>query len=300
MLISGYLFFSSCQKYNFEVLISKKVYNLFRPIIIGGVFEYILTTTLFGFLRGQGLSVLLDGKWFINKLTSLWFLWSALSATIVMCFVKKAEDNAILKCVIILLGIFLVALFPNHNMYIYMYPFFVLGYYYAKYKEKLIRFDKLKYLSIILFPLLMMLYEKKHFIYISGIIGGSSIAESIFIDVYRWLIGFVGCIFTITLIQMLISVHVSCNVMRKFIPLGKKSLQVYVVSVVFLSTYLPIIMTLIRKIGILETLYQTITSNILIYDCTFMLLLAIIYAIVLYLIVYFMDKIKLSKIIFGR
>ena len=300
MLISGYLFYSSSQKYSFKSLLNKKVSSLLQPIIMGGIFEYILTTVLFAVIGGERMLVLSSLKRLLNKITGLWFLWSVLAATIIMCLVKKTDKNSVLKWIILLLGLFVVALFPNRWMNVYMYPYFVIGYFTAKYKDILKRFDKLKYLSVIAFPLLMMFYEKKHFIYTSGMLGGSMLADSLIIDGYRWLVGLVGCIFSVTAIQLLIKIPFIQNIFYKVIPLGKKSLQIYVVSVVFLSAYLPKMMAVISKFGAFEKFYQTINVNILVYDCVFMALLAIMYAIALYWIVTLMEKIKLSKIVFGR
>jgi fucose 4-O-acetylase-like acetyltransferase len=309
MLVSGYLFCKSAQRYDKKTLLPHKVINLVRPILWGGVFVYIFTTVLFEVLNEKNLhiflDVLLDGSW-LSSLSRLWFLWSVLVATIVMCLVVMVERNsdrkffAIVQFFIIVLGFFLAAFFPSRQNNVFMYPYFVLGYYYAKYEYNIKKFQIIKYTTFVIYPIMLLFFEKKHYIYTSGIFGGEySIAEYIAIDAYRWIIGLVGSIFVITIVQLLLKIPVSKQFGKAVARIGQNTLQIYVLSTVFLSSYLPIGLRIIRRIQMIDTVYLWCSENMIVfYLITF--IIAMIYTIVLSLIINKTRNSKISKLIFGR
>ena len=189
-------------------------------------------------------------------------------------------------------------------MNLYMYPYFVVGFYFAKYKDRIPTFIyNIKYLSVLVFPILLCFYEKRHYIYTSGLFPSEthSLSQIVLIDVYRWLIGFVGSIFTITLLQIFykqIALKFSKPILSTALcKMGEKSLQIYAFSVPFLSVYLS---KLFPKALSVLNISNIFVKNMFVYNFVFTTILSLIYAFVLYYIIKLFDKIKITKILFGK
>lgn len=299
MIISGYVFCLSSRNKNKKNLLSRKVGTILKAIVGGTIFQYCFTTALQDILINRNLLTLVDGHW-IDRLDGLWFLWSILSATIVMCMIEQYAEHWYHHVFIFFAGVFLVAALPNARNNLYMYPYFVIGYYFARYYRKSV-IERLKYLSLIIFPILVMFYDKKHYIYTSGLFGSDySFYEYLLIDGYRWLIGLVGSIFIITAFQLLMSCKLLKSIGNRIAMIGQKSLQIYVLSTVFLSSYLPIILPVLRRNSFVSNVYTFVFSNRILYDIIFMFILALTYTVVLFWITKLLEKTKLSKFIFGR
>jgi hypothetical protein len=216
-----------------------------------------------------------------------------------MCFVKIYEDKKIIQLLIILFGFCFVALFPNWSLNVYIYPYFIMGYYYAKYDHQLGKIQLIKYITIVLFPIMLFFFEKKHYIYTTGILGDEySLIEYISVDGYRWIIGLIGSIFVITIIELVHKFSLGKQLGSCLQQIGKNTLQIYVLSVVFLSSYLPIGLRIIRRIQP-NKMYMWCWENILVfYFITF--IIAIMYTIGLNYIITKTRNTKISKLIFGR
>ena len=125
--------------------------------------------------------------------------------------------------------------------------------------------------------------------------------DMLLIDAYRWLIGLVGSVFALTLLDICFQ-HILLKVKRPIISaglaaLGEKSLQIYVLSVPFLSIYLssgfPKILSVLK-------IHNIFATNIVVYNFVFTFLLAVSYALALYCLTKLLEKLKLSRIIFGK
>jgi hypothetical protein len=147
---------------------------------------------------------------------------------------------------------------------------------------------------------MLLFFEKRHYIYTSGIFGGDcSIAGYLAIDAYRWVIGLIGSIFVITIMQLLLKIPASKQFGRGVARIGQNTLPIYVLSVVLLSSYLPIGLSIIRRIQMINKVYLWCSENMIVfYLITF--IIAMIYAIVLYWIISKTKNYKISKLIFGR
>lgn len=300
MLVSGYVFLLSSCKYESNKLFIRKMDTLIRSILCGSIFVCLFTTVLFEVVFQKRITGILNGG-LLRDLASLWFLWSVLAATLVMCIVVRKERKLIWNVGIIVLGVFAVALFPNAQMNLFMYPYFVIGYYYGKYKERLIRFERAKYLSLLFLPIMLLFFEKKHYIYISGIFGaGYSLVSYLKINSFRWIIGLTGSIFMIVIIEVVLKCRAVSVMIKSIEELGKRSLQIYVLSVVFLSSYLPRGLHILKKVDFVNEIYNTLSANKYVYDFVLTLVFSVGYAFALYWLTRLLEKIKLSKYIFGR
>ena len=192
MLISGYLFYTSFEKRTLAELVSHQVHKLSRPIIMGGLILFCLSYVPGQIIKHHYISVLFNGQW-LGYLSGLWFLWSVLSASLAVGIACKITRRPFLNGILLALGILFVAAFPNAELNIYMYPYFVIGFLYAKYqnKEWLHAIRKLKYICIPAFPVMMLSYRKEHYIYTSGLTGEEGLVAHMPINLFRWAVGLV-------------------------------------------------------------------------------------------------------------
>ena len=299
MIISGYLFFYSFSKRNFNELINYKMQSMLHPIIMCTILNFLLKQLAnFIFCRPVNL---FNGVW-INELDSLWFLWSVLIAAVAVTISCKTTDKICWQIILLVIAFSgLNLFFPNPSLNLYMYPYFIIGFYFAKYEEKLpISFLRMKYASLVLFPIMLLFFRKKHYIYITGIFSADyGTVGSLFIDIYRWSIGLVGIIFILTVAQSIFKLLYDKNkidLLKPICKLGENSLQIYCLSVSLLSHYLPLIC---------EVIYTNIGNNILIdninvYNFIYTPILAAFYVIMLYGITLLIKNINCNKIIFGK
>ena len=301
MLLSGYLFSFSFQKRSLKELIIHRTQTLVQPIVFCSFFIFLATDVLFGMFSGI-YGLIFSAQW-MEQLSSLWFLWSVLAASLVVAIVCKKVSNVGLQMLLLGLGIFAVAIFPNMTMNLYMYPYFIIGFYYAQNENRIPAWlKKLKYLSILIFPIMMCFFEKKHYIYTSGLINnGYPLTEHLMIDAYRWLIGLVGSIFVLIVLELGYK-HIVLRMNKSMIAeglsrLGQKSLQIYAVSVPLLSIYLARFFPQILKLLNMKNIF---VQNMIMYNFVFTLGLAIVYAVLLYYFIRLLEKVKISKLMFGK
>ena len=292
MLISGYLFWFSEQKRGLIELIEYKSKSLLYPILMCSVLNLLLTSGIVSAIRGR-YSVLLGG----TLITSLWFLWSVLACSIALAFAVKLSKNHLIQALLLIIGIPFVALFPNWTMNIYMYPYYIIGYLYAR-NEGLIR--KARNVggltSIIVFIIMMLFYEKKHYIYTSELLGGGTLLESLQIDFFRWAIGLFGSIAVVWICCLLYGVIKEVKITSTIENLGQDSLAVYALSTSLLSYWLP---KFAKKILSVLT-WINWNNYIWLYNLFVTPLVAVAYSILFLLIIKGLKKTNTYRLIFGR
>ncbi|OVE67761.1 hypothetical protein CCS79_12455 [Clostridium diolis] len=297
MLISGYLFYFSQEKKTFKSGIISRLLGLGIPIIIWNSIKYWLQVII-NLLQGYEVNNLIKG--YISSFTGYWFLWSVLVCSLIVICINKFFNKYI--CFLLILVMPFAFIFPNGGMNLFMYPYFLGGFLFCKYEYVISeKIKKLKYLCLIFFPLMLMFFEKKDYIYTSGINPFSSpygICNQIVIDIYRWTIGFVGSIFIICIAEIIINKFNINRIIAALCSLGIKSLQVYLLQAILLEDFISkfAIKMLIKIFG-----FNILAQNMILYDYIISFSIALIYSVVLY---YFIIEIernkKISKILFGR
>lgn len=298
MLVSGYLFAFSCRKRDLRTLLVHRTQGLLQPIVFCTMINYLLTNVI----AKRHFANVFSAKW-MSELNSLWFLWSVLAASIIIGVAYKAPNKRIMQIIIAVLGFGFVCLFPNAEMNEFMYPYFLIGFIFAFVKDKIPKSIKnIKYLSLVIFPVLLFFFQKRDYIYTTGLISKEyDIYTLIGIDLNRWAIGLIGSIFVLVILEWFVIL------MKKAKPLellgqaisriGQKSLQIYCISVSLLSSFLPKFYSLFceRIVG-----HNLFAQNMVLYNFLFTPLIAIGYAAVLYYLIRLLEKTKISKVIFGR
>ena len=290
MLISGYLFFFSAEKRELEELVEYKTKSLLYPILTCSILNLFLSTGIVSIIGWGGYTSLLDSI----PLKSLWFLWSVLACSISMSFTVK-QVNPVVQSILILVGFCIVALFPNCGMNVYMYPYFVIGYFGAKHENRMEKASPIIGLTCTLsFIGMMFFFEKKHYIYTTGLLSGETRLDSIGIDFFRWAVGLSGSI-SVIWISRLIYPRI-----RKHTPLaeqlGQNSLAVYVLSVSLLSFWLPRLAN-----SLLNALPWIVWNDyILLYNYVVTPIIALAYSFLLLWIIGVIKKWNIYRLIFGR
>lgn len=292
MLISGYLFRFSEQKREMLELIEYKCKSLLYPILMCSILNLLLSTAIVSAFRGE-YDALLGGA----PITSLWFLWSVLSCSVALAFAMKLSKNHLIQILLLIVGIFFVALFPKWEKNVFMYPYFVFGYLYAGNEEKT---RKLRHaggvISSIVFIVMVFFYEKKHYIYTSGLFGGETAAETLQIDFFRWAIGLFGAVGAAWICWLFFGVINKGKITSIFENLGQDSLAVYALSASLLEIWLPKFAD--KILGILTWINWN--DYIWVYNLLVTPLIAVVYSLLLLLIIKGLKKANIYRLIFGR
>ncbi len=295
MLVSGYTFYFSFIKRDWKSLIAHKSQQMIQPILCFGIAAWYLT---FGieYMRQGNFGAVLDGNWWLS-LKDTWFLWSVLANSIWMALIYKWISARSVRILGILIGFFFVSLFPNMHLNIYMYPYFVAGFWYHRYEKILEKW--IKYMVVcfmLIFSVLFVFFRKEYLIYITKIWGDVySLKTYAMINLYRWGIGFAGSALALAFTYWLTKLVGQGKIRCYLETMGKYSLQVYCLSIVFLSFYLQKLILQVQIItGELDFIQRGFGSSML------GLVLAAIYSAFLLIISKLCEKYGLGKLLFGR
>lgn len=232
MIVSGYLFAYSVNKKTYTELIASKVNTLLIPIVFWSLIPFGIS--ILKQINNEHQYIYWCGKYINILLHNLWFLWAIFWCSVIVTLVKKIFKDS--KW-IYLVGFVMTFIAPdvlNLLLYKYMYPFFIIGYFYNKdgYDMKLKEISQ-KRISMILagitFVILFSFYNYDSYIYTSGYkIIQKNFLEQILIDFYRFIIGLVGSIF-ILLVLYRITKHIK-GIKKIIIYIGQNTFGVYIIS----------------------------------------------------------------------
>lgn len=271
-LISGYLFAFTIEK-DLKEVIHGRFKSLIIPIAMWSLISFTMVF-LSQILSIDNINVIsLLKKYLSIFFENLWFLWAIFWCSIIVLIVKNLfKDFKIIYIFIILLSFFI----PDIGILAgckFVYPFFVIGYFYNKdnLKEKL----KKTYTSIsllvfgFLFIILLLFYNRDSFIYISGhyIFQGVPIRQ-FFIDLYRFVIGLIGSVFILFLFYKIVPV-IKGKFLKCIKIIGENTLGIYIISGYFLSSSIFLNITATQTtINYLITIIETISVVLVSLICT--------------------------------
>lgn len=244
MMISGYLFSRTVKHKKFINIIKNKINQLIVPLICCSVISTLINT-YFHILNKKETTL----SWFLKKLISNfiegpWFLWALWWCSIVVLVVHTFLKNLPFAFIIGLLLTFIIPDSCNLELYKYMYPYFVLSYYYGYYEidNKYNIYINSIYTKIticVLFITSIRLFNYDAFIYTSGYtLIGKDYLKQFINDTYRFYIGLVGSIFVLYVIQYL-SKTIHGSVKKILLYIGTNSMGVYLVSNYIFTYILP-------------------------------------------------------------
>ncbi len=259
IMISGYLSYNSLNKKSLKETIISKIKTLIIPLLLWSIIPFIINNTNF-------FNIKESIKLFITTFsTNLWFLWSLFYINILIKIINKYfKDNIYIISILItfILPNTLVIKYFNINFYLYsfMYFYFLIGYFYKKYnlQEKLVNYFNYKILIIntILFIIMLFFFKNEHYIYTS-LLNILNNYKQIFIDIYRYLIGIIGCI-EILLFIYIIKNKINKKIQNILIYIGKNTLGIYIISSIIQPYLLPLITNKLNTINYLLMILETI------------------------------------------
>lgn len=300
MLVSGYLFFFSFQKRNLEELLQHRIQGMLYPIVMATLFNNVLLLIPRYLLTGH--VDFLWGTLFWGISESLWFLWSVLYCSLLVGICGKLTEKPYLQLLLIIAAGFVIVLLPQWNYTLFMYPYFVAGFFCGMYRKHARRLYRLvRYAVLVIFPVMMTFFEKKHYIYVTPMYSEElGLAMSAEIALFRWAIGFVGSIWLMSIVEILLRfgerVPVLQSCLRSVSLLGSNSLQIYCLSASLLSGYMPhLYRKFVSLIG--GNIYA---RNLIVFNYIATPIIAALWSVVLYIAVVLLRKWKLHRLIFGR
>lgn len=244
MLVSGYLFAFSINKRKWSHNIVYKFKTLVIPILLWSVIPFVLS--IVGMYESdESISFRnLVKKYISTSLENLWFLWAVFWCSIIVIIVHRFFKDNIIAYTFGLLLTFLtpdnIGLLSNLALYKFMYPYFLIGYFYnLKNKKEIYRPIYQKNITLIIIGIayvgLMFFYNYNSYIYTSGYcIFKGDIYNQIYNDVYRFVIGLVGSAFIMLLIHKCHK-YLRGKVKQIFLFIGRNPLGIYIISGIIFS-----------------------------------------------------------------
>lgn len=310
MMISGYLFFSSCQKYNNKKkIIKKQICHIAYPLLVWSAINWIYKCL---YQRSGILYVEEFIKSLYNSLTELWFLWSILIISVLIAVVYFTVAIPVQR-IICYIALFFILIFipgkiePCKTMNIWMYPYFLVGFMGHEMQERnfgefpIPHLYKIRYICFVLYPVLLHYFQNRHYIYISGLNPFHSeygFINQIEIDLFRWLIGYVGIGFFSVVLQQFIYTLSTHNILCQVEKIGRVTLQIYVLQKLFLEE----IFGRIYRIFV-ENIWggiNPLTQNKVLFSLIWTNIIGLIHIFTIYKIIMLIRKSeKLNRFLFG-
>lgn len=268
MFLSGYVFFWSCRKRDLKSIVLTRIRAIGIPMITWGTISFVWN--LKSNLSHNALTML---KLWAEEVFGIWFLWSVLLLSLLLACIYKlcVQKKIFVKYCLLLLATPVLILFPGRNNHLFMYPYFLLGFFF---NEKGIfeknAYKRLRAIFIIGWFVMLPFYEKKHYIYTSGVLpfdSGYGMAEQIKIDLFRYTIGFFGLIAVIEFCKYCYNRIARTTLSKMVEQAGRLSLDVYVLQGLFLEKVIARIFDKsVRIVG-----YNYLMGNQILFDFGFSL-----------------------------
>lgn len=260
MLLSGYLFYLSVTNHSFQHNVISRFTTLFIPIIVWNIVPFIAYTW---HDRPHTLRYLFQA-YLITMTDNSWFLWAIFYCSFAVLLVNKFfKDNVF----IYLFGLVVTFIIPDsHNLFLYkfMYPYFLIGYFYhknsGKIKEDLPKQIKSRkgfgILTIVYFILLFFFHTDSYIYSSKYTLLGKDILLQLGIDLFRFCIGLAGSLWILLLLEKIYPLLSKC--IAEFLCLiGRNSLGIYMISGLVFIYVLPTLTSSIHKLNYLIVLGET-------------------------------------------
>ena len=233
MGICGYFSYKSIMKYDLKSYIFKRIKRILMPCIVWNIIGWLITSAV--------KVTLGDGSIPRFNLTGVWFLWAVFICELIMLVQLKLliKRNLIIASSIIISIILILC--PTDTWYIaWVYPFFTIG--------VLLNFEcfkisgkagwKIWLLCITLYSIVLPLFKYEYLVYYSGssVFGQNPIYIQLSIDLFRFIIGCLGCIVIIGFVKLIMEKLSDSNIIRIIANIGRNSMEIYVMQVVFIET----------------------------------------------------------------
>ncbi len=238
MLVSGFVCFGQMNRRFPGAVLKRQSVGLLLPVLCWTVlYEGFLLTVQRSSLNLTSIGGFLSSFW-DSLLRSHWFLWAVFLCTVVFLALRKIRWDNIPVCfgILVLLLFFPDDLIPNYHLYVYVFPYFCMGYFAARYSLNVLNQKRRWILWIaftMLFALLLPLFSYDSYIYTTGVSLATDFTwYQLYLDLYRWTIGIVGSV------MVLLTLYGSWRFLENVLPwvnkmflfLGRRTTGIYVIS----------------------------------------------------------------------
>lgn len=257
MLISGYLFYCSVTHHSFLHNIISRFTSLFVPIVAWNIIHfmaYIRHDKPQTFLR-------LFHDYLVTMINNSWFLWAIFYCSFAVLLVNRLFKDNIW---IYLLGLMVTFIIPDsYNLFLYkfMYPYFLVGYFYhktsARIAEATIKQQSKRiiftFLTIIYFVMLFFFHTDAYIYSSKYTLLGKAILPQLGIDTFRFSIGLVGSIWILLVLKKLYAL-LPKHILKYLCIIGRNSLGIYMSSGLIFNYILPRLTGFINNLNYLIVL----------------------------------------------
>lgn len=271
MMISGYFFYFSCIRNDKTKIITKKFYTLIIPALSWKTIKVIIIDSIIFDESFNSLTIRLVKGY----MTGYWYAWAVFCCSIVVIVVRaRMRDSLLVYWVIFLLSLFFPD-FLNTKMIVFMYPFFIIGYFINKFDlinnlmNSYYGTRKICFIFIVIWIALLIFYRTDSYIYTTGICIVKQRYEQVYvqliIDFYRWGIGVIGGLGIAIVVKLIFPVIRKIRVLSI---IGQHTVLIYFLGGILTGTVLPIFtrdndFSLINNF--LQTIVILITCEIMYY-----------------------------------
>lgn len=298
MFLSGYVFFWTCNRKELTDIIISRIRGLGMPMGIWGLVSFVISLRIV-----IPKSIIQGMRVYFSNCLSIWFLWAVLASSIIVGAIYKSRfKHRFIKYLFMFLFMSLIAVLPGNKYNLFVYPFFIVGFIFNEYKV----FEHKVFIRIIVpfiiagWIIMLLFYREEHFIYISGISPfGSEFGfwGQIKIDIYRYLIGFLGTLSVIYIFEIVYRLLRYNKVAKIIIYGGRHSLDIYVMQRLVLEYVLAaVFVKFVDYCGI-----NYFTKNMLLFDYVYSFLCSLLcFAILLFGAKQIEKSRIISFLLFGR
>ena len=236
-LISGYLFFHSINNAKpWNKIITQKFKSLVIPIISWNlIFFFFSNIPVIKANNTPIYKIIFD--FIYSTITSLWFIWAIFFFSIFMIICQKVFKNRIIAIgIVLVLSFFTPDFVFNLMLYKFLFPFFIIGFYFNKNldnnkKSFILNNNTLLFVLCISFIIMLFLYNKNSFIYTSGyrIYKYSFSFQQLLTDIFRFAIGLVGSLFFIILLKKIYH-FLPSKIIKLLSYIGRNTIGIYIIT----------------------------------------------------------------------
>lgn len=242
--VSGYLYFYSLKRNNSLSILIKKIKQLLLPCVTWSVLLTCLDVIINIITKEKNDAIFIVFRVFTRFINDLWFLKCIFLACFLVYFIEKTKAKVLFYIFVVVFTNFLPSIY-NLNLYGFIFPFFVLGYKVAQYdikkkfKSITIRTRIILFIiSAIIYFVLVYLYKKDLYIYVSGIDVINSkygVCGQLGINAFRYIVALCGISFFLSFNSCLFSFFEKNT---KITVLSNETMSIYVITASIFS-YLP-------------------------------------------------------------
>ena len=228
MIVSGYLSYFTLFRNPFLIVLKSRFTKLLIPILIW--------QTIWLLCFEDSLFTDSNKSIWLSYINTQWFITSVFINSLFVLLCKKLFNDSLY----VYIGVIIVSLFiPNYHsesLYVFMFPYFLLGYLYNKH---ITIFNRQKYTFptficiTIAFCLMLPFYDKCDYVYTSGtfiIRNHHFYFHQLIIDIYRWVIGVVGSLEILFIFNYISQRWSNCILVKGICHIGTKTMGIYIVS----------------------------------------------------------------------